>query len=269
MNTNIYWIVGIIAVAVITLLLIMSGKANTAVEDTPMLVSPTNTVATGTDEKQTVGVMPINHAAAVLSWGDKTIYTDPTGSSTNYSGSKAANIILITDIHGDHFSTSTLNDLGGTATLIVPQVVMDELPGNLASRAKVLRNGQTITEQGFEITGVPMYNIPEATSSRHTKGRGNGYVIVKDNYKVYIAGDTDNTAEMRALTDIDMAFIPMNPPFTMSVESAADAVLAFKPRVVYPYHYRGQDGLSDIAKFKELVDAGKQNIEVVLLNWYK
>jgi L-ascorbate metabolism protein UlaG (beta-lactamase superfamily) len=113
-----------------------------------------------------------------------------------------------------------------------------------------------------------MYNIPESDKTFHTKGRGNGYVITADGKGVYIAGDTSATPEMKALQNIDVAFIPMNLPYTMNVEEAADATVAFKPKVVHPYHYRGQDGFSDINKYKELVNAKDPSINVELLNFY-
>jgi L-ascorbate metabolism protein UlaG (beta-lactamase superfamily) len=121
---------------------------------------------------------------------------------------------------------------------------------------------------GFKITGVPMYNLRVAATKFHTKGRGNGYVIEKNGMKVYFSEDTEDIPEMRQLKNIDKAFVCMNLPYTMTVESAADAVLAFKPKHVYPYHYRGVDGLSDVAKFKELVNKGTPAVEVVQLNWY-
>lgn len=216
-----------------------------------------------------VEVSPISHATAVLKWGDMVIYTDPTGGAEAFADQPTANIVLVTDIHGDHLSTSTLAGVVGTATLVVPQAVKELLPADLAERAKVLANGQTLDEQGLKIEAIPMYNLPESTDSRHTKGRGNGYVIEHDGFRVYVAGDTAGIPEMRALKDIDMAFVPMNLPFTMGVEEAASAVLDFKPKQVYPYHYRGQDGLADVNKFKELVNQGNSNIAVVLLDWYK
>jgi L-ascorbate metabolism protein UlaG (beta-lactamase superfamily) len=152
--------------------------------------------------------------------------------------------------------------------LIVPQAVKDLLPPDLASRAKVLKNGETITESGFQILAVPMYNLPEVADSRHAKGRGNGYVIERDGSRLYVAGDTAGIPEMRTLKNIDIALVPMNLPYTMSVEEAASAVLEFKPKKVYPYHYRGQNGLSDVSRFKELVNAGDPAVEVVLLEWY-
>lgn len=113
-----------------------------------------------------------------------------------------------------------------------------------------------------------MNNLPETDDSRHPKGRGNGYVLNMGGQRLYISGDTEDIPEMRALQNIDVAFVCMNMPYTMTVEQAADAVLAFKPKVVYPFHYRGQGGLSDVDHFKELVNKGNEGIDVRLRNWY-
>lgn len=216
-----------------------------------------------------VEVVPIMHATALIKWGEQVIYTDPTGGAEAFVGQPAPSIILVTDIHGDHLSTSTLTALAGVGvTLIIPEAVKEKLPTDLASRALVLKNGDTLSELDFTITAIPMYNLPDSTDARHAKGRGNGYVISKNEFDVYVAGDTAGIPEMRALTGIDIALIPMNLPYTMGVEEAADAVLAFKPKEVMPYHYRGQDGLADVAKFKSLVNAGDPNIVVTQLDWY-
>jgi L-ascorbate metabolism protein UlaG (beta-lactamase superfamily) len=113
-----------------------------------------------------------------------------------------------------------------------------------------------------------MYNLPESPTSKHTKGRGNGYILNIGGKLIYISGDTQGIPEMRSLKNIDIAFICMNLPYTMDIKEAADAVLEFKPIIVYPYHYRGKDGLSDVNAFKSLVEAGNKNIEVRLRNWY-
>jgi L-ascorbate metabolism protein UlaG (beta-lactamase superfamily) len=113
-----------------------------------------------------------------------------------------------------------------------------------------------------------MYNLREEALKFHTKGRGNGYILTINEERIYISGDTEDIPEMRALEDIDKAFVCMNLPYTMTVESAASAVLDFKPTVVYPYHYRGTDGLSDIEKFKTMVTNDNKDIEVVFLKWY-
>lgn len=223
----------------------------------------------GTQLTSLPNVIPITHASLILDWNGTVIYADPTGNAEAYEGQPAPNIIVVTDIHGDHMSAETLEAVIADATLVVPQAVKDELPASLAEGATVIGNGENITVQGVEITAIPMYNLPESAESRHTKGRGNGYVLEKEDTRVYIAGDTSGISEMKALTNINIAFVPMNLPFTMSVEEAAEAVLAFKPLQVYPFHYRGQNGLADINKFKELVNAGDPNIDVVLLDWYK
>lgn len=212
-------------------------------------------------------VKPISHATMALTWKGLTIITDPVGDIAQYQGIKP-DIILITDIHSDHLSTTTLKAIMGTAAIIVPQAVEDLLPKEIADRTEVLKNNERKDVKGFSVMATPMYNVPESADARHTKGRGNGYLIERDGYRVYIAGDTGATPEMRALTDIDMAFVPMNLPFTMTVDEAADAVKAFKPRIVYPYHYRGQDGLSDVNRFKTLVEQANVGTSVMLLDWY-
>ena len=113
-----------------------------------------------------------------------------------------------------------------------------------------------------------MYNLREEALKFHSKGRGNGYVFTVNEERIYFSGDTEDIPEMRTLKNIDKAFVCMNLPYTMVVESAADAVLAFKPKQVFPYHYRGTNGLSDVAKFKEIVNKNNPTIKVVQLNWY-
>lgn len=214
-----------------------------------------------------VHVMPIEHASGIVMWDSEVIYMDPVGGAEKYQGQPAATIVLVTDNHGDHMNADTLKAVLGEATLIAPQIVKDELPVELGAKVKVMKNGEMITEKGITIQAMPMYNLPEDPKAYHVKGRGNGYVLEKDGFRVYIAGDTQGIPEMRALTDIDIAFVPMNLPYTMAVEEAAEAVLEFKPKQVYPYHYRGQGGFSDVEKFKQLV-AQDPAIEVVLADWY-
>ncbi len=131
-----------------------------------------------------------------------------------------------------------------------------------------MSNDETQTKMGMTITALPMYNLPETADSRHPKGRGNGYVIDFGGKRVYISGDTEDIPEMRTLKDIDVAFVCMNLPYTMDIHMAASAVVDFKPKIIYPYHYRGQGGLSDTAEFKKLVGASDKNIDVRLRNWY-
>lgn len=152
--------------------------------------------------------------------------------------------------------------------MVAPQAVANELPEIYKKQLVVLANGDSTTQAGIPIKAVPMYNLPESADAMHTKGRGNGYVLQMGDKKVYLAGDTEDIPEMRTLKNIDVAFVPMNLPYTMRVEQAADAVLAFQPKIVYPYHYRGKEGLSDVAQFKKLVNNKNKQIEVRLKDWY-
>jgi L-ascorbate metabolism protein UlaG (beta-lactamase superfamily) len=214
-------------------------------------------------------IQPIVHASLVLTVDGKVIYADPTGGAANYQGIAPPDIILITDIHGDHFDTATLSAIKTTSTvLVVPPAVADKLPPYLKGKLVILKNGDNTMLSGIAIRTIPMYNLPESPTAMHTKGRGNGYILSVGGKQIYLSGDTQGIPEMRALTNIDVAFICMNLPYTMDVKEAADAVLAFAPKIVYPYHYRGKSGLSDVDEFKRLVEAGNKGIEVRLRNWY-
>ncbi len=215
-----------------------------------------------------ITIDPIIHATTILEWKEKTIYIDPTGGSKAFEDKKPPNLVLITDIHGDHMNIDTLDSLDlSNAELIVPQAVAERLPAKYTDQLIILNNGETKEIQGIPIEAIPMYNLREEALKFHDKGRGNGYVITLGKKRLYFSGDTEDIPEMRNLKYIDIAFICMNLPYTMTVESAADAVLEFKPKQVYPYHYRGTEGLSDVTKFKELV-AKDSTIEVVQLDWY-
>jgi len=219
--------------------------------------------------KGSVIVQPIFHAALVLEWNGKNIYVDPYNGADAYKTLKKPDLVLITDIHGDHMDIKTLQalDLSG-ASLIVPQAVADKLPAEWKDKIVVLNNGKTTEQSGVTISAIPMYNLPNDSTARHTKGRGNGYIITLGGKKFYVSGDTEDIPEMRGLKNIDVAFVCMNLPFTMSVEQAASAVLDFKPKIVYPYHYRGQGGFSDTGKFKALVNKEDPSIDVRLKDWY-
>src|ERR1017187_8036892 len=215
-----------------------------------------------------LAIQPIQHASLILTVHGLTIYADPSGAD-NFKGLTPPDIILITDIHGDHFDVKTIDAIKKESTvLIVPQVVADKLPDADKAHLVVLKNGDQTTQSGISISAIPMYNLPESPTAMHTKGRGNGYVLGIGGKLIYLSGDTQGIPEMRSLKNIDIAFICMNLPYTMDIKEAADAVLEFKPKIVYPYHYRGKDGLSDVNAFKSLVEAGDKNIEVRLRNWY-
>jgi L-ascorbate metabolism protein UlaG (beta-lactamase superfamily) len=222
-----------------------------------------------TTTKGPLTVQPITHGSVVFTWNGKTIYVDPYGGAAAYAGLAAPDVILITDIHGDHLDPQTLAGLSvGKALMVVPSAVAEKLPAQYKSQVRILRNGQRLDTLGMSVSAIPMYNLPEAPDAPHPKGRGNGYVLNLGGKNVYLSGDTEDTAEMRALKNIDVAFVCMNLPYTMDVNQAAQGVLAFKPGIVYPYHYRGQSGLSDVASFKKQVNAANPKIDVRLRNWY-
>lgn len=215
-------------------------------------------------------INPISHGSFTIEYGTEIIYIDPVGSSETFKDLKSPTIILITDIHGDHLNSETLEFVtDSTATLIIPKAVNDRLNETIKGERIVLNNLEKTTINDILIEAIPMYNLREEALKFHEKGRGNGYVITLGKERIYISGDTEDIPEMRALQDIDKAFVCMNLPWTMTVESAADAVLEFKPKEVYPYHYRGTEGLSDVEGFKTLVNSGNEKIKVNLLNWYK
>lgn len=234
----------------------------------PPALRPAAAQLTGDTLKTSDGdaiIHPINHATFVVGWKHLTLYVDPVGGAKRFQGLPQPDLILVTDIHGDHLNPETLSAVATAKTrLIVPAAVAEKLPANLKSQAVVLANGETKTVLDVKVEAVPMYNLTPARLQYHTKGRGNGYVVTLGDKRIYISGDTEDIPEMRALKNIEVAFVCMNLPYTMTVEQAANAVREFKPKIVYPYHYRG----SDTEKFKSLVgtDAG---VEVRLRDWYK
>ena len=218
-------------------------------------------------------INPISHGTLVLEYEDFVIYVDPVGGADAFKDQKKPNIILVTDIHGDHLNVETLEELTiNNSELIVPIAVKDKLTDDLKKKSSVLVNSQSIDLQlgktKINIEAVPMYNLRKEALKFHTKERGNGYVLTLGKERVYISGDTEDIPEMRKLKNIDIAFVCMNLPYTMTVDSAASAVLDFNPNKVYPYHYRGTNGLSDVGKFKDLVNSGNPDIQVIQLDWY-
>lgn len=207
-----------------------------------------------------ITIAPLYHATLQLAWAGHVINVDPV-SQADYAGLAAPDIILITDTHGDHLDPATIAKIRKPGTIIVA-------PAAAAARLEspvVMANGDTRTVGGVAITAVPMYNLtrgPAAGQLYHDKGRGNGYIVTLGGKRLYIAGDTEGIPEMRALTHIDVAFVPMNLPYTMTPAEAADAVKAFAPAIVYPYHFRGQD----TAAFADAL-AGT-GIDVRLRDWY-
>lgn len=252
----------------IRLLAVGVALAVWACSSSPEVVEPPTTPAISGDAVATsqvdVVIHPVNHASFVMQWQGKLLYVDPVGGAAPYSELPPPQAIFITDIHGDHLNADTLKALVQTDTVIVaPQAVRDMLPAELQAVTQVLANGATASVAGAGVEALPMYNLTAERLQYHAKGRGNGYVLTMGGKRFYIAGDTEDIPEMRQLRDIEVAFLPMNLPFTMTVQQAADAVREFKPKIVYPYHFRG----SDLNEFTRLVgtDVG---VEVRVRTWY-
>ncbi|MCF6322437.1 MAG: MBL fold metallo-hydrolase [Rhizobiaceae bacterium] len=212
-------------------------------------------------------VHPVNHASFVMTTPPGVIYCDPVGDPAIYAELPRPDLILLTHHHGDHYKPETLAALVGDNTkLITNPEVFNMLPDNLKTKADQIANGEKATFEGLTIDAIPAYNITQDRMKFHPVGRDNGYVLNFDGLRTYISGDSEDIPEMRALKGIDLAFVCMNLPFTMDVKAAASAVAQFKPKFVYPYHYRGREGgTQDPAEFANLVGDGAA---VNLADWY-
>ncbi len=205
-------------------------------------------------------VTPIKHASFVLQAAGKTVYVDPVGDAAAFSGFAPPDLILITHIHQDHLAPALVAALKTPQTAILGSPTVIEQLGY----GTALKNGDTTSAAGLTIEAVPAYNTTPGRLDFHPKGRDNGYVLSRDGERLYISGDTEAIPEMRALQDIDIALVCMNLPYTMTIEQAASAVNAFKPKVVIPYHYRGKPEMSDIDAFVGMVEGS----QVQRLEWY-
>ena len=205
-------------------------------------------------------ITPIMHGSVMLEVNGLVWHIDPW-SKADYSSLPKADVILITDIHGDHMDPAAIAAVKKSSTFIIaPEAV-----AKTVTDARVLSNGDSGALHGINIEAVPAYNLtrgPEPGKLYHDKGRGNGYVLTIGDKRIYFSGDTEAVPEMKALKNIDIAFVCMNLPYTMTPEEAAEGVKAFQPKVVYPYHYRG----SDLAVFQKALQG--QNVEVRLRAWY-
>lgn len=176
-------------------------------------------------------------------------------------------LILITHEHGDHYNAETLAGVMGDSTqMITNPAVYDMLSAEMQTRASSMGNGDAAAANGVQVEAIPAYNTTEGRENFHPQGRDNGYVVTVDGLRIYISGDTEDIPEMRALENIDIAFVCMNLPFTMDAGAAASAVNQFAPTYVYPYHYRGRDnGTQDPAEFAAMLEGP---IEAKMGAWY-
>ncbi|MFB0517467.1 MAG: MBL fold metallo-hydrolase [Candidatus Neomarinimicrobiota bacterium] len=198
----------------------------------------------------------IGHGTLMFTFGGKTIHIDPVSREADYTKMPQADLILVTHEHGDHLDPEAIKLIRtGNTKIVLTQKCAEEIEGGI-----VMQNGDTTSIDGITIEAVPAYNLVhkrDDDSPFHPKGVGNGYVITFGDKRVYVGGDTENTPEMKALQQINIAFLPMNLPYTMTPEMVADAAKAFKPKILYPYHF----GNTDTSQILELLKDEK-NIEV-------
>jgi len=192
----------------------------------------------------------IGHGTLMFTYQDEVIHIDPVSREANYTKLPKADLVLITHEHGDHLDPKALAIVRKESTeVVLPQVCAEKVSDGI-----VMKNGDVRTIDDLKIEAVPAYNLVHTRGDGqpfHPKGQGNGYVVTFGKTRVYVAGDTENTPEMKTLKNIDIAFLPMNLPYTMTPEMVADAAKAFKPRVLYPYHYGQTDPQALVALLKD------------------
>jgi L-ascorbate metabolism protein UlaG (beta-lactamase superfamily) len=199
----------------------------------------------------------------MLEFGGKVIHVDPVGGQgADYTGLPQADLILITDLHPDHMDRAMIDKLKKAGTIVLAPAAVQKT----ITEAQIIANGDKKTVAGIEIEAVPMYNMvrgPAAGQFYHDKGRGNGYILNLGGKRIYISGDTECTPEMKALKDIDVAFLCMNLPYTMPPSEAAECAKEFRPKIIYPYHFRG----SDPQEFANALK-GTPGVDVRIRKWY-
>ncbi len=209
----------------------------------------TDTIPT---EEGELRIMFIGHGTLMFDYDGTVIHVDPVSRYADYSKMPKADLILVTHHHGDHLDPQTIGLIRGDETAIIcTETAAEKLTG-----ATIMKNGEVKEVKGIQVEAVPAYNLVHKRNSGepyHPKGIGNGYVLSLGGKKVYIAGDTENVPEMKNLSDIDIAFLPMNLPYTMTPEMVADAVNMIRPKIFYPYHY----GSTDMNRLVELLKETK------------
>ena len=192
----------------------------------------------------------VGHGTLMFTFGGKVIHVDPVSREADYTTLPKAHLILVTHHHRDHLDAKALDILRTEDT----QLILTEISAQQVKGGLVMKNGEVKNVGGLKIEAVPAYNLVHMQSEDkpfHPKGEGNGYVITFGDKRVYVAGDTENTPEMKDLKNIDIAFLPMNSPFTMTPEMVADVAKAFKPKILYPYHYSKTDPSSLLNLMKD------------------
>lgn len=195
-----------------------------------------------------VEMLFIGHSSLIMTFQGKVIHFDPWGKMADYTKLPKADLVFLTHDHNDHFDLKALQTIQKNDTIVVlPPICSDRVP-----EGSIMENGESLTVKGIEVRAVPAYNLVHKRDDGkpyHPKGIGNGYILTFGDKRVYVAGDTENLPEIKALKGIDCAFLPMNVPPTMSPEMVADVAKAMRPKILYPYHY----GTTDPTKLTALL----------------
>lgn len=179
----------------------------------------------------------IGHGTLMFEYGGKIIHIDPVSREADYSKLPKADLILVTHAHSDHLDKRAIDKIRKGDT----QIILNQESAAKLGEGRVMRNGDVHNVLGLTIQAIPAYNTTKGREQYHPEGRDNGYLISFNDKRVYVAGDTENHPQMMNLEDIDIAFLPMNQPYTMTPEQVAAAARAFRPKVLYPYHYGNTD----------------------------
>ena len=223
----------VIALLPLVLLLLCADATTVTAAEGP----PTDRIATSAGP---LDLTFLGHGTLMLTFKDTVLHVDPYGKVADYAALPRADLVLLTHDHADHLDQAALALVRTPATdIVLPPVCADRVQGGL-----ILKNGETRTVRGITVTAVPAYNLVHHRDNGepfHPRGVGNGYLLDFGDTRLYVAGDTENTPEMAALKDVDIAFLPMNLPYTMTPEMVADAARSLRPRILYPYHYGDTD----------------------------
>lgn len=195
----------------------------------------------------------IGHGSLMFEFNGTTVHVDPWSKLADYGSLPKADLILITHEHADHLDSGAIAAVSKDGA----HIILTGAAYELLKKGTVMKNGDTVTVEGIRIEAVPAYNTTAGRDRYHPKGRGNGYIITIAGKRIYIAGDTENIPEMGDFKNIDIAFLPMNQPYTMLPEQVAEAAKKIHPRILYPYHY----GDTDASKLEKLL-SGNKDIEV-------
>ena len=223
----------VIALLPLVLLLLCADATTVTAAEGP----PTDRIATSAGP---LDLTFLGHGTLMLIFKDTVLHVDPYGKVADYAALPRADLVLLTHDHADHLDQAALALVRTPVTdIVLPPVCADRVQGGL-----ILKNGETRTVRGITVTAVPAYNLVHRRDNGqpfHPRGAGNGYLLDFGDTRLYVAGDPENTPEMAALKDVDIAFLPMNLPYTMTPEMVADAARSFRPRILYPYHYGDTD----------------------------